>query len=169
MQKQSVVIHQRDVISSFLSLFFYFRFYTSSSSSSWTCISWWWLARSLCRPWKSATSTPTGRRWWVGLVVTDSAQVHNRTWMINKPSLKPLFQLSSSFIVLPVNQAFVLAVTMVREAVDEVRRYRRDKEMNSQMYSKLTVRGDPWTHRFHTLIIIALVWATDIQQFLFQI
>uniref|UniRef100_A0A8C6US51 Phospholipid-transporting ATPase n=1 Tax=Neogobius melanostomus TaxID=47308 RepID=A0A8C6US51_9GOBI len=37
--------------------------------------------------------------------------------------------------------AFVLAVTMVREAVDEVRRYRRDKEMNSQLYSKLTVRG----------------------------
>uniref|UniRef100_A0AAR2K6L6 Phospholipid-transporting ATPase n=1 Tax=Pygocentrus nattereri TaxID=42514 RepID=A0AAR2K6L6_PYGNA len=37
---------------------------------------------------------------------------------------------------------FVLAVTMVREAVDEVRRYRRDKEMNSQLYSKLTVRGD---------------------------
>ncbi|KAI5608017.1 putative phospholipid-transporting ATPase IIB isoform X2, partial [Silurus asotus] len=37
--------------------------------------------------------------------------------------------------------AFVLAVTMVREAVDEVRRYRRDKEMNSQIYSKLTVRG----------------------------
>ncbi|KAI4893506.1 hypothetical protein NFI96_026589, partial [Prochilodus magdalenae] len=37
---------------------------------------------------------------------------------------------------------FVMAVTMVREAVDEVRRYRRDKEMNSQLYSKLTVRGD---------------------------
>ncbi|XP_035038693.1 probable phospholipid-transporting ATPase IIB isoform X1 [Hippoglossus stenolepis] len=37
--------------------------------------------------------------------------------------------------------AFVLAVTMVREAVDEVRRYQRDKEMNSQLYSKLTVRG----------------------------
>ncbi|XP_039593639.1 probable phospholipid-transporting ATPase IIB isoform X2 [Polypterus senegalus] len=36
---------------------------------------------------------------------------------------------------------FVLAVTMVREAVDEYRRYTRDKEMNSQMYSKLTVRG----------------------------
>uniref|UniRef100_A0A671NNP2 Phospholipid-transporting ATPase n=1 Tax=Sinocyclocheilus anshuiensis TaxID=1608454 RepID=A0A671NNP2_9TELE len=35
---------------------------------------------------------------------------------------------------------FVLAVTMVREAVDEVRRCRRDKEMNSQLYSKLTVR-----------------------------
>uniref|UniRef100_A0A3Q1G208 Phospholipid-transporting ATPase n=1 Tax=Acanthochromis polyacanthus TaxID=80966 RepID=A0A3Q1G208_9TELE len=37
---------------------------------------------------------------------------------------------------------FVLTVTMVREAVDEVRRYQRDKEMNSQLYSKLTVRGD---------------------------
>ncbi|RXM35067.1 putative phospholipid-transporting ATPase IIB [Acipenser ruthenus] len=36
---------------------------------------------------------------------------------------------------------FVVAVTMVREAVDEYRRYQRDKEMNSQMYSKLTVRG----------------------------
>ncbi|XP_008329322.1 putative phospholipid-transporting ATPase IIB [Cynoglossus semilaevis] len=36
---------------------------------------------------------------------------------------------------------FVLTVTMVREAVDEVRRYQRDKEMNSQLYSKLTVRG----------------------------
>ncbi|XP_041932103.1 probable phospholipid-transporting ATPase IIB isoform X3 [Alosa sapidissima] len=36
---------------------------------------------------------------------------------------------------------FVLAVTMMREAVDEVRRYTRDKEMNSQLYSKLTVRG----------------------------
>ncbi|XP_063042011.1 probable phospholipid-transporting ATPase IIB [Engraulis encrasicolus] len=36
---------------------------------------------------------------------------------------------------------FVLAVTMMREAVDEVRRYRRDKEMNSQLYGKLTVRG----------------------------
>ncbi|XP_036372248.1 probable phospholipid-transporting ATPase IIB isoform X3 [Megalops cyprinoides] len=30
---------------------------------------------------------------------------------------------------------------MIREAVDEVRRYQRDKEMNSQLYSKLTVRG----------------------------
>uniref|UniRef100_A0A1A7XFN7 Phospholipid-transporting ATPase n=1 Tax=Iconisemion striatum TaxID=60296 RepID=A0A1A7XFN7_9TELE len=34
-----------------------------------------------------------------------------------------------------------MAVTMVREAVDEVRRFQRDKEMNSQLYSKLTVRG----------------------------
>lgn len=41
-----------------------------------------------------------------------------------------------------VDQGFVMAVTMAREAVDEVRRCRRDKEMNSQLYSKLTVRGD---------------------------
>ncbi|XP_068023805.1 probable phospholipid-transporting ATPase IIB isoform X2 [Melanerpes formicivorus] len=36
---------------------------------------------------------------------------------------------------------FVLTVTVLREAVDEFRRYKRDKEMNSQLYSKLTVRG----------------------------
>uniref|UniRef100_A0A674EZG9 Phospholipid-transporting ATPase n=1 Tax=Salmo trutta TaxID=8032 RepID=A0A674EZG9_SALTR len=38
---------------------------------------------------------------------------------------------------------FVMAVTMVREAVDEVRRYQRDKEMNSQLYSKLTNQRIP--------------------------
>ncbi|XP_028819924.1 putative phospholipid-transporting ATPase IIB isoform X3 [Denticeps clupeoides] len=38
-------------------------------------------------------------------------------------------------------QGFVLTVTMMREAVDEVRRYKRDKEMNSQLYTKLTMRG----------------------------
>ncbi|XP_042095390.1 probable phospholipid-transporting ATPase IIB isoform X3 [Ovis aries] len=36
---------------------------------------------------------------------------------------------------------FVLAVTIMREAVDEFRRFQRDKEVNSQLYSKLTVRG----------------------------
>ncbi|XP_023555827.1 probable phospholipid-transporting ATPase IIB isoform X5 [Octodon degus] len=36
---------------------------------------------------------------------------------------------------------FVLAVTITREAVDEFRRFQRDKEVNSQLYSKLTVRG----------------------------
>lgn len=142
-KKQNLLIHDREVMRVFLSVL-HFRFYTSSSSFSSTCISWWWPAHSLCHPWKSAFSTPTGRRWWVQLIVTDTAQIHN--WMSyecsNKLSLKPLFQLLLRFIVPPVNQAFVLAVTMAREAVDEVRRYRRDKEMNSQMYSKLTVRGD---------------------------
>nr|XP_053768301.1 probable phospholipid-transporting ATPase IIB isoform X4 [Desmodus rotundus] len=37
---------------------------------------------------------------------------------------------------------FVLAVTIMREAIDEFRRFRRDKEVNSQLYSKLTVRGE---------------------------
>ncbi|XP_040841083.1 probable phospholipid-transporting ATPase IIB isoform X1 [Ochotona curzoniae] len=36
---------------------------------------------------------------------------------------------------------FVLAVTIIREAIDEFRRFQRDKEVNSQLYSKLTVRG----------------------------
>lgn len=34
-----------------------------------------------------------------------------------------------------------MAVTIAREAIDEFRRFQRDKEMNSQLYSKLTVRG----------------------------
>uniref|UniRef100_A0A7N5ZX45 Phospholipid-transporting ATPase n=1 Tax=Anabas testudineus TaxID=64144 RepID=A0A7N5ZX45_ANATE len=49
------------------------------------------------------------------------------------------FSLIRSYSFVP--QGFVLAVTVVREAVDEVRRHQRDKEMNSQLYSKLTVRG----------------------------
>uniref|UniRef100_A0A286X883 Phospholipid-transporting ATPase n=1 Tax=Cavia porcellus TaxID=10141 RepID=A0A286X883_CAVPO len=36
---------------------------------------------------------------------------------------------------------FVLAVTIIREAVEELRCYVRDKEVNSQVYSRLTARG----------------------------
>uniref|UniRef100_A0A4W3IXU1 Phospholipid-transporting ATPase n=1 Tax=Callorhinchus milii TaxID=7868 RepID=A0A4W3IXU1_CALMI len=36
---------------------------------------------------------------------------------------------------------FVLGVTVIREAVEEIRCYVRDKEVNSQIYSKLTARG----------------------------
>uniref|UniRef100_A0A8D2LPP2 Phospholipid-transporting ATPase n=1 Tax=Varanus komodoensis TaxID=61221 RepID=A0A8D2LPP2_VARKO len=36
---------------------------------------------------------------------------------------------------------FVLTVTIVREAVEEIRCYMRDKEVNSQIYSKLIARG----------------------------
>lgn len=39
-------------------------------------------------------------------------------------------------------QGFVLAVTIIREAVEEIRCYIRDKEMNSQIYSRLTSRGE---------------------------
>ena len=40
-------------------------------------------------------------------------------------------------------QGFVLAVTIIREAVEEIRCYMRDKEVNSQVYSRLTARGQP--------------------------
>lgn len=58
---------------------------------------------------------------------------------------------------------------MVREAVDEVRRYQRDKEMNSQLYSKLTVRGS--AHRLIRLLgagsdlffIIVVIFSGKIQ------
>lgn len=36
----------------------------------------------------------------------------------------------------------MLAVTIIREAVEEIRCYVRDKEMNSQVYSRLTSRGE---------------------------
>ncbi|XP_070575156.1 probable phospholipid-transporting ATPase IIB isoform X2 [Ptychodera flava] len=36
---------------------------------------------------------------------------------------------------------FVIFVTMCREAVDDFRRYRRDREVNCQLYSKLTKNG----------------------------
>jgi phospholipid-translocating ATPase len=37
-------------------------------------------------------------------------------------------------------QTFVLTVTIFREAVDDIRRYQRDKEVNSQKYRRM-VRG----------------------------
>jgi phospholipid-translocating ATPase len=38
-------------------------------------------------------------------------------------------------------QCFVIFVTMVREAVDDFRRFRRDREMNSTKYKKVTKTG----------------------------
>ena len=38
-------------------------------------------------------------------------------------------------------QAFVVFVTMCREAYDDFVRFRRDKEVNSQLYKKLTKKG----------------------------
>ena len=37
--------------------------------------------------------------------------------------------------------AFVIFVTMAREAVDDIRRWKRDREINNQKYKKLTLRG----------------------------
>lgn len=39
-------------------------------------------------------------------------------------------------------QAFVVFVTMCREAYDDFVRFRRDREVNSQQYKKLTKKGD---------------------------
>lgn len=36
---------------------------------------------------------------------------------------------------------FVLLVTIAKEAYDDYKRYKRDKEANSQMYEKLTLGG----------------------------
>lgn len=38
-------------------------------------------------------------------------------------------------------QAFVVFVTMCREAYDDFIRFRRDREVNSQLYKKLTKKG----------------------------
>jgi phospholipid-translocating ATPase len=40
-----------------------------------------------------------------------------------------------------VFQGIVLIITILREAVEEIRCYCRDKEVNSQIYSKLSIRG----------------------------
>ena len=51
------------------------------------------------------------------------------------------FNLCNIYSVLLCSQAFVIFVTMSREAIDDYRRYRRDKEANSQKFKKLTRDG----------------------------
>jgi magnesium-transporting ATPase (P-type) len=46
----------------------------------------------------------------------------------------------NSSLVYNFFQTFVLTVTIFREAVDDIRRHHRDKEVNSQKYRRL-VRG----------------------------
>ena len=38
-------------------------------------------------------------------------------------------------------QGFVLSVTMIREAWDDILRWKRDREVNGQLYKKLTRQG----------------------------
>lgn len=60
------------------------------------------------------------------------------------PSLSlPLTLTLCISLPLSLMQGFVLAVTIIREAVEEIRCYMRDKEVNSQVYSRLTARGQP--------------------------
>lgn len=44
---------------------------------------------------------------------------------------------------------FVLSVTLIREAIDDHRRYRRDIEINSRKYKKLTTDGVVDVHSAH--------------------
>ena len=57
-------------------------------------------------------------------------------------AFRPAHPLSLT-LSLSLLQGFVLAVTIIREAVEEIRCYMRDKEVNSQVYSRLTARGQP--------------------------
>jgi phospholipid-translocating ATPase len=48
----------------------------------------------------------------------------------------------SGFLITYVGPlAFVLSVTILKEAYDDFKRYRRDKEANSTLYKKLTPQG----------------------------
>lgn len=112
-----------------------------SSSTSSTCTFCCWPALSLWRSYAWVTSTPTGSLWY--------AAFHNLCWSISHFSNdvillfrlttvefhKPCFEEWFSF------QGLVLTITIIREAVDEIRCYIRDKEVNSQIYSKLSTRG----------------------------
>ena len=63
-------------------------------------------------------------------------------------------------------QGFVIFVTMCREALDDYRRYRRDKEANSQKFRKLTRDGMvpvPSSNiKVGDLIVVDKVWGSII-------
>lgn len=83
-------------------------------------------------------------------------QICTMTWFMNKYIAIVFFSTSFTFASLnlvallrfvilltnvPFFQGFVIFVTMCREALDDYRRYRRDKEANSQKFRKLTRDG----------------------------
>lgn len=74
-------------------------------------------------------STPTGSLWFVSVL-----HACGKCWLLERVCV-----LMQSF--LPPLQGFVLIITIIREAVEEIRCYVRDKEVNSQIYSKLSTRG----------------------------
>lgn len=50
------------------------------------------------------------------------------------------FKLINTYLDLCMLKIFVLAVTLFREGVDDIRRWQRDEEVNSQKYKRL-IRG----------------------------
>lgn len=79
--------------------------------------------------------------YWVPLVSTALcpilAHCHDQSFVSYCAVFNPLTQL----FLFPL-QGFVLIITIIREAVEEIRCYVRDKEVNSQIYSKLSSRGN---------------------------
>ena len=82
-------------------------------------------------PWSSGLFCPgpRGGRWLSGRLTLSLSPSHSHPLSLSLP--------------LSLMQGFVLAVTIIREAVEEIRCYMRDKEVNSQVYSRLTARGQP--------------------------
>jgi phospholipid-translocating ATPase len=58
--------------------------------------------------------------------------------VLGKTKIQNVFILCFFFHV----QVFVVAVTMCREAFDDFTRFLRDKEVNSQVYKKVTKKGN---------------------------
>lgn len=60
--------------------------------------------------------------------------------MIAMSQFFPIFQVGFAFTyVAPL--VFVLMMTMLKELYDEIKRFKRDKEVNETKYSKVTTNG----------------------------
>lgn len=136
-----------------------------SSSISSTCTSCSWPALSLSRSFVSVPSTPTGFLWYVAfyscLIIGAQSVVLSTLLLCSVHHLLFGCFLIKQFVVLEKSwlffffffllfncwlviclQGLVLIITIMREAVEEIRCYLRDKEVNSQIYSKLSTRGE---------------------------
>lgn len=130
-----------------------------SSSTSSTCTSCCCPALNLSRSYAQVLSTPTGSLWYVAfrqlLIIAATPPHFLRHYLCSLLLLSILlfqvnsFRLLHSSLDLTLIEAFpslvqglVLFITIMREAIEEIRCYLRDKEVNSQVYSKLSTRGE---------------------------
>ena len=64
-------------------------------------------------------------------------------------------------------QGFVVAVTMLRELYDDLKRFVRDREVNGQRYYKLTVKGNstfpPHISRYFIPVLATLQLCDNVQ------
>lgn len=63
----------------------------------------------------------------------------------------------------PSRQSFVIAVTMLRELYDDLKRYLRDREVNSQRFYKLTPRGSPSPSMFPRSVLFEVSVSCSLQ------